>query len=328
MIRLGARIDPSWLERPTDLAFLRAIGVEFVDVEMGVFSGFKESGGALERSAVGDVVDRLRMHGLQIERANYTKSEVRPQYLGQPAGKAAIENICRAAELLGEFEIPVFGLQCFDASVILGRAAGAHSWRKGRGDYEYLHIDVAEDRAVDVSPSAAPTHAQLWERTLEIFEALMPVADSAGLRVATHGSDPPIETAAGVPQMLTSFADFDLLFRDAPSPNNGMTFCVGTRYESGEDVFEGIRRFGGAGRIFHVHFRNVRGTIPSDAAYAEVAPDEGDLEMLQVLRALDAVGYDGVIDYDHLMKLPGGDPAGRDYMAFCVGHMRGLIEAL
>jgi mannonate dehydratase len=128
--------------------------------------------------------------------------------------------------------------------------------------------------------------------------------------------------------MLTSFADFDRLFAEAPSSNNGITFCVGTRYESGEDVFEGIRRLGGQGRIFHVHFRNVRGTIPAQGGYSEVAPDEGDLNMQEVVRALDAAGYEGVIDFDHVMKLPGDSSAGRDYIAFCIGYMQGLLAGI
>ena len=95
-----------------------------------------------------------------------------------------------------------------------------------------------------------------------------------------------------------------------------------------EDVFEGIRHLGGQGRIFHVHFRNVRGTIPANKKYSEVAPDEGDLNMQEVARALDAAGYDGVIDYDHVMKLPGDSSTGRDYIAFCIGYMQGLLAGI
>ena len=50
--------------------------------------------------------------------------------------------------------------------------------------------------------------------------------------------------------------------------------------------------------------------------------------MLEVARALDATGYDGVIDYDHVMKLPGDSPGGREYIAFCIGYMRGLLANL
>jgi mannonate dehydratase len=107
-----------------------------------------------------------------------------------------------------------------------------------------------------------------------------------------------------------------------------MTFCVGTRYESGEDVFEGIRRFGKQGKLCHVHFRNVRGTLPARRGYTEVFVDDGDLDMARVLRALDDVGYDGVIDYDHPVGIVGDEPLPKQYVAFAVGYMKGLIHGL
>ena len=105
-----------------------------------------------------------------------------------------------------------------------------------------------------------------------------------------------------------------------------MTFCVGTRYESGENIFDGLRRFGD--RLVHVHFRNVRGTIPERGYYEEVMPDLGDLEMYEVARTLHEVGYEGVIDYDHIMRLATDGPAGREYISFCVGYMRGILQSL
>jgi mannonate dehydratase len=93
----------------------------------------------------------------------------------------------------------------------------------------------------------------------------MPVAESAGVLMAQHGADPPITPLRGTPQILSNFADFERLFKEVPSPNNGMTFCVGTRYESGEDVFEGIRRFGDQGKIFHVIFATCVAAFPRAA---------------------------------------------------------------
>jgi mannonate dehydratase len=174
----------------------------------------------------------------------------------------------------------------------------------------------------------APTHEQIWEQTLKIYREVMPVADQNQVRIAMHGNDPPVSTLFGIPQVLTRFADFDRLFTEVPSANNGMTFCVGTRYESGEDIFEGIKHFGEQGKIFHVHFRNVRGTIPSNRGYEEVIPDEGDLNMTQVAQALKNVGYTGTIDYDHVMRLSSDGPEGRAYIAYCVGHMKGILQSL
>ncbi len=146
--------------------------------------------------------------------------------------------------------------------------------------------------------------------------------------LAMHGNDPPLYEHLGSPQILCRFADFDRLFSEAPSKHNGITFCVGTRYESGEDVLAGIRRYGQQGKLFHVHFRNVRGTLPAGGGYSEVAVDDGDLDMAQVLRTLAEVGYRGVIDYDHPIQFTGDTPLPKQYIAFAVGYMRGLLEGL
>ena len=143
-----------------------------------------------------------------------------------------------------------------------------------------------------------------------------------------HGNDPPVPRLWGVPQILYNFDAFDRLFSEVPSPSNGMTFCVGTRYESGEDVLEGIRRFGEQGKIFHIHFRNVHGTIPENGWYEERFPDDGDLAMAEVAKALWEIGYEGAIDYDHILKLSTDDEHGRQYLAYCVGHMKGILEGL
>ena len=57
-------------------------------------------------------------------------------------------------------------------------------------------------------------------------------------------------------------------------------------------------------------------------------PDQGDLSMYQVAEALHDVGYEGVIDYDHIMRLSTDGPAGREYIAYCVGHMKGILQSL
>ncbi len=37
---------------------------------------------------------------------------------------------------------------------------------------------------------------------------------------------------------------------------------------------------------------------------------------------------DGVIDYDHLNRISTDSPQGREYMAYCVGHMRGILQSI
>jgi mannonate dehydratase len=168
----------------------------------------------------------------------------------------------------------------------------------------------------------------LWKGLINIYRQVVPVVEGSKTVIAMHGNDPPLYDYLGSPQILCRYADFDRLFEEVPSKHNAMTFCVGTRYESGEDVFEGIRRFGEQGKLVHVHFRNVRGTLPRDGGYAEVFLDEGDLNMAGVLRALKNVNYDGVIDYDHVMRITGDGPLPKQYIAYAVGYMRALLQTL
>ncbi len=328
MIRIGTRVSPDWLDRPDDLRFLRQVGVRYVDITLDMVPGYRQNGGKVDRAALRQVIDRLAEHDLRIERANFLGDELRPLYFGDPQADRIIDNACHTAQALGELGVPLLGLQTFSAADLLpGKRAGDYSWRKGRGGYEHLHIDVREAVRPADPPAGAPTRAQLWERLLRLYRAVVPVALEAGVNVAMHGNDPPIPAVHGVPQVLHNQASFDRLFAEVPAPNNGITFCVGTRYESGEDVFAMIRHFGEQKRLFHVHFRNVKGTVPANGEYSEVAPDDGDLNMARVARALHDVGYDGVIDYDHIMRLV-NDPAGRSYIGYCVGYMRGVLDSI
>jgi len=143
--------------------------------------------------------------------------------------------------------------------------------------------------------------------------------------MAIHGDDPPVSEEGLLPG-LTSSEMLLRLFDEVPGEDCGILFCTGTRYESGVDIYEQIRAFGP--RIFHVHFRNVRGTVPRDGGYEEVMPDDGDMDMLEVLRALDGVGYRGSLNPDHFPLLASDTEERNAGRAFSVGHTRALLSAL
>jgi mannonate dehydratase len=327
MIKIGTRISADWLKQPDDLKFLQQIGVDCVDITLDICPGYLEAGGRANRSGLQQVAEAVDAAGLKVERANTSNRDYQKTFLGQPGHEQEIDNLIHNAELCAEFGFPVMGIQCFQATHFPGFPGLLKTWVEGRGGHQHLKMNLSA--ALDQPPApGVPTSDELWDRTLSIFRAVVPVAESAGVKIAMHGNDPPVASLHGVPQVLYNYAAFDRLFAAVPSANNGMTFCVGTRYESGEDIFEGIKHFGEQGKIFHVHFRNVRGTIPADKQYEEMMPDLGDLNMYEVVRALHDVGYDAVIDYDHIMKLTTDSPQGRQYIAYCVGHMHGLLSAL
>lgn len=325
MIRIGTRISADWIDRPDDLKFLKQIGVDYVDIVLDMVPGYNDAGGRANKEGFVQVIETLGEAGLKIERANTNGSDYLNAFLGKPEGQQEIENLQVNAELCGELGIPLFGIQAFQASTLRPFRDQLHSWVEGRGGYQHHKMRVKELHDMPLRDDS-PFHEQIWEGTLNIYRNVMPIADKYNLKVGMHGNDPPVSKLNGVPQVLYNYDAFERLFAEVPSPNNCMTFCVGTRYESGQDIFEGIKQFGD--KIVHVHFRNVKGTIPALGEYEEVMPDEGDLSMFQVAKALNDVGYEGVLDYDHLNKIITDSPQGREYTAYCVGHMRGILQSL
>jgi mannonate dehydratase len=111
------------------------------------------------------------------------------------------------------------------------------------------------------------------------------------------------------------------------SPNWGLTFCVGTWSEGGDkmgkNVFEMIRDFGGRGKIFEVHFRNVTGPLPH---FVETFPDDGYMDMYQVMKSLRQVRFNGAIEPDHVPHLAGDSGLLRAGTAYCIAYMRALLR--
>ena len=89
----------------------------------------------------------------------------------------------------------------------------------------------------------------------------------------------------------------------------------------GVDVVAAIRYFGSRGKIHHVHFRNVKGSIPR---FDESFIDDGDVDMSEAMRAYKEVGYTGTIMPEHA---PGGYRQ-RQGQAFALGYTKALMQAV
>jgi mannonate dehydratase len=85
-----------------------------------------------------------------------------------------------------------------------------------------------------------------------------------------------------------------------------------------------VDRVSAAGRIGYIHFRNVLGKAPH---YKEVFVDEGDTDMIRILRILHKNGYDGVLIPDHTPHMECAAPwhAG---MAFAMGYIKAAIHLI
>ncbi|HEV2481744.1 MAG TPA: MFS transporter [Puia sp.] len=92
--------------------------------------------------------------------------------------------------------------------------------------------------------------------------------------------------------------------------------------EAGGDPAAATEKY--AEHIAYIHFRNVRGKVPH---YKEVFVDEGDIDMIKILRILKARNFQGVLIPDHTPQMTCDAPwyAG---MAYALGFMKAAIKMI
>ena len=90
------------------------------------------------------------------------------------------------------------------------------------------------------------------------------------------------------------------------------------------DVYQAVDQYSRQGKICYVHLRNVRGKIPS---YRETFIDEGDVDILRVLRILKENHFNGVLIPDHAPQMSCSAPwhAG---MAYALGYISAALAAI
>lgn len=166
---------------------------------------------------------------------------------------------------------------------------------------------------------------ELWDRLRRFLMELLPVAEEAGVELALHPDDPPMEGLRGMPRLVWQPELYQNVIDLSDSPANKLEFCMGSIQEMTHgNIYDAIRQYGGQGRISYVHFRNVKGKVPK---YNEVFVDDGDIDMLKAMALLDQCGFDGVVIPDHTPEMCCGAPwhAG---MAFALGYMRAALQML
>jgi hypothetical protein len=90
------------------------------------------------------------------------------------------------------------------------------------------------------------------------------------------------------------------------------------------EVLPIVKYLGERGKIHQVHIRNIRGSLYN---FAEVYPDEGEIDFLKVMRILRDVQFAGSICPDHMPTHP-DDPAKLQAYAFSYGYIKALIHAV
>jgi mannonate dehydratase len=273
--------------------------------------------------------------GLELEAIeNFDPAHWHDVLLDGPKKLQQLENLKTIIRNVGQAGIPVFGYN-FSIAGVAGRIKG----RFARGEAEAVGMDGPLDKplpngmawnmvydrnaAPGVVPSATPE--QLWQRLKVFLDALVPVAEAAGVTLAAHPDDPPLPTVRAQPRLVYQPQLFQKLIDLKPSPRNALEFCVGTLAEMSEgDIYDVVDTYSRQGKLAYVHLRNVRGKVPS---YKETFIDDGDVDILRVLRILQKNNFNGVIIPDHAPQMSCAAPwhAG---MAYALGYLRAGLKTI
>jgi len=298
-----------------DLLFLQQLGIRWCRIEFGEQAPFDFMKAAQERLA------RFNMKMYSAVHDAYRRTRLQ---LGQPGRDEDIEEFNRFLADCGKLGIPVANIDWHPANTYTTAEV-----MTPRG-YKAREFNLADFRS-KVEKQAFPreySDADIWNTYTYFIKAVLPVAEKADVRLALHPDDPPLAKMNGVAKLFVHYDGYKRAEEIAGrSKHWGLTFCIGTWSEGGtkmgKDIFGMIADFGGRGKIFDVHFRNVTGPLPH---FIETFPDDGYMDMFAVMRALLKVKFNGTAVPDHVPLLKGDDKFRRAGVAYSIACMRAMLR--
>ena len=323
-----------------DLLFAKQLGVEGIVLNTPPFTGEASFGsgalggtywvadggsGSTSRWDTFELVQerrRIEDYGLRLEALEnvpiwfYDKA-----MLGLPGRDEQIDNYRETIRAIGRAGIPILGYHWMPTRV----------WRTSktteiRGQARCSSFDLALVEDAPPMFGREYTDDDMWANYSYFIDAVLPVAEEAGVRLALHPDDPPVPSLGGVARIFRNIEGVRRALEIGDSPNHSLDFCMGTWSESGVDaMMAALREFGERGKIDFIHFRNIKGTVPK---FRECFLVEGDVDLVAVLRELVRVKFDGFLIDDHVPRMVNDTVWGHRSRAYATGYIAGLIRAV
>ncbi len=175
--------------------------------------------------------------------------------LGLPGKDQEIEYVVDLIENMGKLGIPVW---CYEWMPIMNwMRTSTTAPARGGALATAFDFDLMKD--APLTEYGIVEDDVLWENLEAFLKIVVPVAEEAGVKLAMHPDDPPLSPIQGLARIMSSIDNYQRLLDLVPSPVNGIGLCQGNFTLMIDDLPAAIRQLGKQGKIFFVHFRDVRG---------------------------------------------------------------------
>jgi mannonate dehydratase len=208
-----------------------------------------------------------------------------------------------------------------------------NSQASGRGGTTYVVFKLEEDwKNLPVGKAGKVSSDDYWERITYFLQKVIPVCQQYDVKMAAHPYDPPglpfgYQGAENwdSPSIFEGYKRYEAII---DSPYNGFQLCLGTTAEGlknpGTEVLPIVQYLAERGKVHQIHMRNIRGGLNN---FAEVYPDEGEMDFLKIMRILRDWQFSLSICPDHMPSHP-EDPGKLQAYAFGYGYIKALIHAI
>ncbi len=257
--------------------------------------------------------------------------DMSPIKLGLPDRDEWIEKYIAMLRNMGKLDI---NLLCLNWMAVIGWfRSSVEAPERGGALTSSFNVEDAENRPVE--KNLAVSEEKVWENLFYFLDAVVPVAEEAGVKMGLHPDDPPISPLCGLGRILTCPENYDKILNRYDSENLGVTFCQATFKLMGCDIKKVSADWLKRKKIFFIHIRDAEG---DKLHFKETFIDSQKGYVADMLAHYHAHGFDGAIRSDHAPAMygetqknfGGGTTVGYQMLGhlFSNGYIKGCCDAL